>query len=119
MFIRKDFLLGLIFLFICSNSYSDNNPHLVPCRGTLADYDFSLDYHLLIRENLYSNLSLEHTFRMTVMPSFDPEWVIEIGKIDNKTTKVKYIAVEKQIYEQSQMNKSTKKLSIKRIQKES
>lgn len=66
------------------NERIEQQDHLEPEQGDLVDYKFSLDYHTQIRSILLDSLGDKPIIRMIVLPSFSPEYVISLEKVENK-----------------------------------
>jgi len=92
------FSLAFLVLFVSVSRAGDQFPHLTPCEDVLSDYQFRVDYHLSVRKILYASLSRDPYFRMTVLPSFTPEWVVEIQDPIREVATVKYAVVDGKIW---------------------
>jgi hypothetical protein len=100
--------LAFLFLFLPVSNAGDGLPvkmvlkwaafpHLTPGDDVLSEPQFIVDYHLLVRKILYAGLSRYPYFRMTVLPSFGPEWVVEIQNPVGDVATVKYAIVDGKI----------------------
>jgi len=81
------FVIILILLYNVGNINAQNrDDHLEPVRGIFDVYDFQLEYYPRVRKVLFSGLSNKPEIRFLVMPSFTPEYVLDI-EFDRKNNK--------------------------------
>ncbi|MFD1096112.1 hypothetical protein ACFQ3Q_10165 [Salegentibacter chungangensis] len=69
-------LLSLISVHLEAQNNSD---HLEPVSGIFGDYDFAFDYHTKIRKVLLKDLSDSPDLRFITLPSFSPEYVLDLN----------------------------------------
>lgn len=103
----------LIFFVIQVSTASaiGHQPLLHPAPGIFESFDWHLNYLLKVREILYSDLCNSPAFRMTTLPSFEPEWTIEIEFPQKGPAIVRYVTVKERMIWQNKNPNSLKKIN--------
>ncbi len=84
---NKIVLLIILFSFSVSNYAQDSKDHLKPVPGMFGEYDFAFVYHSKIRKVLLKDLSDSPDFRFLTLPSFEPEYVLDLT-FERETEKI-------------------------------
>lgn len=87
-------IIILIILGSCLNLKSqENNDHLEPVQSIYSIYDFQFEYYSKVRKILFNGLSDSPVVRFQVLPSFSPEYVVDIEH--NRETEAYFVIYHK------------------------
>ena len=78
---NKIYQLTVILVLLCNNGIvkaQQTSNHLMPVDGILGSYNYKFEYYLKIRKALFNGLTDNPEIRFLVMPTFSPEYVLDI-----------------------------------------
>jgi hypothetical protein len=102
------FLLHLVVFTSLSDQAKAQDDNLKPVNGIFSQYDFQFDYYSLVRKLLFRGFSDNPEIRFVVIPSFTPEFVLDIEVDNNK----KYFLLYHQANPSIWYNQGKKKINI-------